>query len=150
MQMPQLQQPLQWCKKLQTAWRELLEEHKELKDKFESIPDPKSYYFYIVFTIDSSGKLTINDADKFSPGTSKSDSLCFKLLYGELEQTKWQPAYILNKDESKSAASMEGHVFITITSKGFQSIDVIKRINCPSFSTIPYDDKVFYSCTCGQ
>jgi hypothetical protein len=150
MQLPKLLEPSPWCKKIQTAWNNLLEDHIEIRNRFDSIPAMSSYYFYIVFIIDTSGKLTIKDPVKFTPKTPKGDSLCFRALYGVLQETQWQPPYIIKKDGSRSVAPMEGHAQFTITSKGFQSVDVIKRINYPGFSTVPYDDRVFYSCNCGR
>jgi hypothetical protein len=149
-EVPKLQEPSPWCQKIQAAWIDLLEKHEEIKNKFDSIKGPEPYYFYILFTIDTSGKLTINDPDKFTPSTPKTDSLCFRALYGLMQETQWQPAYLIKKNENRTPFTMEGHAYITITAKGFQSIEMIKRINYPHFSTVPYDDRVFYSCNCGK
>jgi hypothetical protein len=145
---PKLLEPLSFCQKIQDAWNKLLQEHDDLKSKFDSLPNATPYYFNISFTIDTSGNLLIANPDKFSSNTPGIDLPCFTVLQALLLQTKWTPTYVTKrKGSDKIPEETEGSARFMITSKGFESVEMTGGVRHGKW--IPFED-MFYECNLGK
>jgi hypothetical protein len=145
---PKLQEPLSFCQKIQDSWNKLLQEHNEIKNKFDSLNDATPYYFDISFTIDTSGNLIIPNPDKFASNTPAIDLPCFSVLQALLLQTKWTPTYVTKKKGSdKTPEETEGVAHFMITSKGFESVEMIGGVRRGKWMLT---EDMFYECNLGK
>ena len=106
------------------------------------------HYFNISFTIDTSGNLLIENPNKFSSNTPVIDLPCFTVLQALLLQTKWTPTYLRKRKENdKTPEETEGVAHFMITSKGFESVEMIGGVRHGKW--IPVED-MFYECNLGK
>jgi len=121
-EIPNLKEPLSLCEKVQDVWNKLYQEHPNIKAKFDSVPPMRAYFFNVEFTIDTLGKLTVNNADKYSADPN-TDLICFRAFQNLLEKTQWIPSYETKKN-TRTPFSTTGWAFFTIASEGFESVEM--------------------------